>query len=128
MKKKILVISAFFAIFYFVPVNSYSVCVHRSGHPTGTYRDVTGDGVHDIYCDGDGTKTCPSGEGLIIANITVNGNRIDVDAAGQIVENNIKNNILSGQVMGDNSIGYFSWYFDAANVLIFTFDDGQQHN
>lgn len=125
MKSKFLVIVALFAII--APFNSYSVCIHRSGHPTGTYDKISGDGIHDIYCDGDGPNTCPSGSQEVIPIIYVDGNAIDVETAGQIVENSIHNNILSGKVIGDNGIGYYTWYFDANNVLIFTFDDGQNN-
>lgn len=127
MKSKSLIIIALFAIFYIAPFNSYSVCIHRSGHPTGTYKDIGGDGIHDIYCSGDGSKTCPSGPQEVIPVIYVDGNAIDIETAGQIVENSIQNNILSGKVIGDNGIGYYTWYFDANNVLIFTFDNGQSN-
>ena len=102
-------------------------CVTRVGHLTGTYYSAEENPAGtQLTCKGDGTVNCgwSNGDPAQLGEIAVNGLTVTEGQAVQIVLNDIQNGIMSGQVQGDNGIGYFSWYFDANNVLNYSFDDG----
>jgi hypothetical protein len=132
MKTAIIKVSLLIFFAGFITSNLHARCCVRVGHATGTYDRVYEDDPDHpassvLHCEGGGDTRCawPDGEDGNVIFINVNGNPVTNEQAGYIVQQNINNNITEGTVHGDNNIGFYSWYFDANNQLIFTFDEGQ---
>jgi hypothetical protein len=128
IKKFMILINAILLAILILPFGSIASCVIRKGHLTGTYKTVYDDDRGTLVCSGDGSLTCQwnTGDPAPIA-VMVNGNPISENEAIQIVEQNISNGIIDGDVIGDNQVGYYLWYFDSNGDLYYSFSDGQDN-